>query len=206
MKTILSISFAALFLPTFLAHSQSSFGLRNGYPPYVDAPVFDAQGARLEGTNYAVELWGSATSDSLAPVLTYVTRQRVILPFLSGPGFGAGYFSDPEGRVFGDHLTVLGVPPGAGLAWLEVRAWDTRLGARYEDVVGLGLGGYGESPRFSAYGSNPFDLLGVPAPLIGLQSFSLLPEIPEPSAVGLLVLGGLLLFWRKCRWNQAAER
>jgi len=189
MTTIYIISLMTLFFAIFPAHGQSSFALRNNYPPDVNAPVFGSQGARLEGSNYAAELWGSATPDSLTPVLTFVTRQRVIVPFLTGPGFGAGYFSDPEGRAFGDELTVLGVPPGTGLAWLEVRAWDTRLGATYEDVVARGLGGFGESPLFSAHGSNPVDLLGTPAPLLGLQSFSLRPVVPEPSVVLLLLLG-----------------
>jgi len=196
MQTILIINFMTLFFAIFPARGQSSFALRNYYPPNVNAPVFDSQGARLEGSNYAAELWGSATPDSLAPVLTYVTGQRVIVPFLSGPGFGAGYFSDPEGRAFGDQLTVPGVPPGTGLAWLEVRAWDTRLGATYEDVAARGLGGFGESPLFSAHGSSPLDLLGVSAPLVGLQSFSL---VPEPSAVPLLLLGLPLLLPRKRR-------
>jgi hypothetical protein len=58
------------------------------------------------------------------------------------------------------------------------------------------MGGYGESPLFFQQGGNPFDLLGAPPRLVGLQSFSLRPEIPEPSALGLLLVGGLLLFWR----------
>ncbi len=198
MKAILILSFMTLFSAIFPARGQSSFALRNYYPPDVNAPVFDSRGARLEGSNYAAELWGSATPDSLAPVLTYVTGQRVIVPFLSGPGLGAGYFSDPEGRAFGDQLTVPGVPPGTGLAWLEVRAWDTRLGATYEDVAARGVGGFGESPLFSAHGSNPLDLLGVPAPLIGLQSFSL---VPEPSALLLLLLGLPLILICKGRFK-----
>ena len=178
------------------ALGQSSFSLRNYDPPYVNAPVFDSQGVALEGLNYMAELWGSATPDSLTPVLTFASRQRVFVPFDSGGG--AGYFSDPEGRSFGDQLTVLGVPPYTGLAWLEVRAWDSRLGATYEEVAARSQGGFGESPLFSAHGSYPLALLGIPAPLDGLQSFNLRPEVPEPSAVWLLLLGLPLLLWRKC--------
>jgi len=193
IRTILIISFTTCLFAIYPARGQSSFALRNYQPLQVNAPVFDSQGVRLEGSNYAAELWGSTSPNSLTPVLTYVTKQRVIVPFLSGPGFGAGYFRDPEGRAFGDQLTVLGVPPGTGLAWLEVRAWDTRLGATYEDIVALGIGGFGESPLFSAHGSNPIDLLGVPAPLIGLASFSLRAVVPEPSAVALLLVSLPLL-------------
>ena len=116
----------------------NSFSLRIYDPPYVNAPVFDSQGVALEGLNYMAELWGSATPDSLTPVLTFASRQRVFVPFDSGGG--AGYFSDPEGRSFGDQLTVLGVPPSTGLAWLEVRAWDSRLGATYEEVAARSQG------------------------------------------------------------------
>ena len=79
-----------------------------------------------------------------------------------------------------------------GYAWLQVRAWDARLGGTYEEVMGLGIGGYGESPLFYARGNSPFaDPPIPPAPLIGLQSFSLRPVVPEPGTWMLLTLGGL---------------
>jgi hypothetical protein len=190
--TLIIVSIALSLTAIHPAFGQSSFAFRNYYPPNVDAPVLDSQGVRLEGPNYAAELWGSATPDSLTPVLTFVSMQRVILRFLSGGG--AGYVIDPEGRPFGDQLTVLQVPPYSGLAWLQVRSWDLRLGVTYEDAVARGLGGYGESPLFSAHGSDPRDLLGTPAPLVGLQSFSLIPVVPEPTTWALLALGGIAVW------------
>jgi hypothetical protein len=52
---------------------------------------------------------------------------------------------------------------------------STRFGASYEEAAARGLGGYGESPLFYAKGGDPFDQFPLPAPLLGLQSFSLRP-------------------------------
>ena len=161
---------------------QSSFALRNR----VDAPVYDSLGTPLAGDQYRAELWGSATPDSLTPLLDINQGfTRVIVPFGTG-----GYFSSGT-----SYLSVLAVPPG-GYAWLQVRAWDARLGATYEEVAALGIGGLGESPLFYAQGRNP--LLtppDLPGPLIGLQSFNLRPIVPEPSTWALLALGGAAVWW-----------
>ena len=191
IQVALGLCVMLTLLATFPGLGQSGFWLNNGE---VNAPVYDAQGMPLSGANYLAELWGGNTPDSLTPALAYYSRQRVIVPFVS-PG-GPGYFLDTyAGRDQADHPTVLSVP-ASGMAWLEVRAWDLRLGATYESVAVLGLGGYGESLPFYANGIDPLDLLSPPAPLIGLQSFSLRP-IPEPDAAGLLLLGALLLLLRK---------
>jgi len=194
MKTlapIIIVTFASALFATWPSLAQSSFWLNNAWEP-VNSPVFDAQGNPLEGSNYAAELWGGATADSLTPALSFGTGHRVIVPFLTGSY--AGYFRDEQSS--GDVTTVLSVPSG-DLVWLEVRAWDTRLGATYEQAAALGLGGYGESPLFTARGSYPLDLLGLPAPLTGLQSFNLLPVVPEPSSMLLGLLGLALLFCRR---------
>jgi hypothetical protein len=188
------IVFVALnFVWPYQAQCQSSFWLNNHDTPVVNAPVFDSLGGLLEGPNYVAELWGGVTPGSLTPALAFFSHQRVFVPFLSGSG--AGIFRDLYlGRGSADHPTVLGVPPYTGTAWLEVRAWDVRLGATYEDVVVRGLGGYGESPLFAAHGSDPTALQSLPAPLIGLQSFSL-HAVPEPSTLALVACGGLAVWW-----------
>ena len=160
---------------------QANFALRNRYLSYgIDAPVFDAMGLPLEGPGFRAELWGAATPDALMPALDLGNnRTRLIVPYMTRGYFGssAGFLSVPD--------------DGAFRAWLQVRAWDASLGATYEEVAALGMGGYGESPLFFAQGGNPYDMLGVPAPLIGLESFSLRP-VPEPSTWLLLGCGGLV--------------
>lgn len=188
MKT--NSAFAHLVLGlcvTCAALGQASFGFRNYDPGYgIDVPVFDAQGQLLVGSDYRAELWGGGTPDSLAPLFVLDEgNRREILPF------------NERGRVISTtaYLSVLTVPP-SGWAWLQMRAWDARLGATYEEVTALDLGGYGESSLFYAHGGNPLLIpASLPGPLIGLQSFNLRPIVPEPSTCALLVLGGAAVCW-----------
>jgi len=135
----------------------------------------------------------------LTPALNYEAN----VPSRTFVGFDPqwpGYFCSYNGFI--------GIPtvPPLGYAWLEVRAWDTRLGATYEDVAALGMGGYGESPAFYAQGGDPISSLGTsPFPLIGLQSFSLRP-VPEPSTWALAVLGGLVLVFRHLTTKLTRQR
>ncbi len=169
------------------AYGQAYFNLANS-DLGVDAPVFDAEFNRLAGSAFLAELYGSASSASLAPALEFGTSQRVMAHF--GTGNNAGYF-------MGFPVTISDVAPYE-YAWLQVRAWDARLGSSYEAVEALGMGGYGESSLFYARGSDPPAINpDIPAPLIGLQSFSLRPIIPEPSTSLLLALGPGLLWWAR---------
>ena len=177
---------------SFNSMAQSTFVLRNYSSDLntLNAPVFNAEGTGLSGTNYAAELWGGVTSDSLSPALDLNSSQRVFVPFLTG--IGAGYFTSYL------EMTVFQVG-GGDFAWVQVRAWDARLGATYEDVAALGMGGYGESLPFYAQGGNPtYVPPELPRLLFGLQSFSLRP-IPEPSVWQLSLLGlpAMLLLRRK---------
>lgn len=178
--------FHTLYVGSILA--QGTFALRNRYTLYgIDAPVFDATGTPLAGSDFRAELWGGATPESLEPASDLQHGgARLTVAFITD-----GYFL--SGAAF------LAVPSqstgGGGYSWLQVRAWDSRLGAFYEDAVALGIGGYGESPLFFAEGGDPFrEPAEPPAPLIGLQSFSLRP-VPEPSTWMLLGAGGMAVAW-----------
>jgi hypothetical protein len=156
------------------ALGQTFFDLRNLNLHHtagdVNAPVFDAEGVPLSGTNYLAELWGSTTPDSLKPLLSYVSGRRAFVPFYASGRATPGYFWG-ETWMYSTNLTCC-------WAWLQIRAWDRGLGSTYEEVTARGLGGYGESPLFYAQGSGG-PLCEPPcdgAPLIGLQSFKLRAE------------------------------
>jgi hypothetical protein len=78
----------------------------------IDAPVFDATGNRLEGTNYVAMLYGGRTTDSLAPAWFLEGYPMAPVPFTRYSVSGqAGYFWYP-GWV--EIMTV----GGSGTAWL----------------------------------------------------------------------------------------
>ena len=167
--------------------SQATFIFGNYFPSRgLDAPVFDAAGNRLSGTDYVAVLYGGPTQSSLSPARLGPGVMPPV-PFTYVPTGQSGYFREAG------YVSVDGVPFGS-YGWLEVRAWDMRLGQTYDEVVALGLGGHGRSALFYAQGGDV--TIPFPAqPLIGLQSFSL---VPEPGAYVLFALGlGLLL--RMCR-------
>lgn len=122
---------------------QATFAFQNWF---VDAPVFDADGNRLFGTNYLAAMYGGPSPDSLQPAFfrSDLPAQAPVTFLYAGL---AGYFQ-------GDTAYVRNVPsgPGGAEAWLQVRAWDTRLGATYEEVAALGQGGFGESNIFRERG------------------------------------------------------
>jgi hypothetical protein len=128
----------------------------------VDAPVYDSRNALLTGTNFLVELWGGATPDLMRPAASLnVGGRRVFVTFLR-PGY---FFNANE-------IPVVKADAGTEFAWC---IWDSQLAATYEEAVERGLGGYGESPLFYAKGAYDSPNGNPPAPLIGLQSFSLRP-------------------------------
>ena len=166
--------------------SQSSFVFANSS----NAPVFDASGQPLFGAEYSAMLYGGLAPDSLIHALSERAKPLDPAPFTRLRNGEAGYF---------DGGTAFFMEADSTPIWLRVRAWDNRLGSTYEDVVAQGIGGYGESSLLQlAGGCATCTPIGQPTSLLGLQSFSLSPVVPEPSSALLLLLGVPWLVWR-CR-------
>lgn len=153
-----------LFLSSYLLSGQCLFYLANRYGPSAHSLVYDANEDPLSGSSYLAELWGAGTPDLLNPAISYETGNRVFAPFVS-PGYFVYGGAGASASIVGLQLS--------SWAWLQVRVWDVRLGATYEDAVQRGLGGYGESPLLYAEGGAPSPNGNYLADLIGLQSFSL---------------------------------
>ena len=191
-----SISCCAILslLAAQFAFAEHTFVFRNWTPSLsIDAPVFNSDGSRLSGTDFVAVLYGGPTVDTLelASITTFARMTPVPFTYVS-PG-QPGYFARGGGAVVVFGVALEQTP------WLQVRAWDARLGSSYDEVAGLGLGGYGESNFFQKRGGELGGLYPS-EPLIGLESFSLRPIVPEPSsALLLLVLGLPALLLRRHR-------
>ena len=152
----------------------------------VDAPIYDVDSRTLlAGPDFLAQLYAAAPGQSLQPV-------GVPAPFLSGEY--AGYFQ-------GNDYAIPGVPPFA-TAVVQVVAWRASDGATFKEANHLG-GHVGESPHLTLVLGDVQLPSQLPAPLTGLQSFSLHVVVPEPSAFALGLLGGAVLAlgrrWRRCR-------
>ncbi len=177
--------------------ADASFMFVNHYSlyPYVDAPIFDASGNPLAGSNFLADLVVGPSQDSLQPVYSLVVPHVLVT--------GLPFKTTTPGYILGESVVARSLVPGQ-VGWLQVRAWEAALGATYDEAVAQGLGGYGESPLFQGYG---YIIVGqeLGAPLFGLQSFTLRPVIPEPNVAWLLTFGVPWLFFlcRKSRSGRA---
>ncbi|MBM3880243.1 MAG: PEP-CTERM sorting domain-containing protein [Verrucomicrobia bacterium] len=149
----------------------------------IDAKVFDADNVTaLAGTAYWAQLYGGVDEASLAPI-------GAALNFRTGTAAGYTVSSGVDTT-----RTITGIAPG-GAAVVQVRAWEASGGATYEAAVASGKK-YGKSEivNLSATGNPAANPPILPVNLIGLQSFSL---IPEPSTIALGVLGAAVLLLRR---------
>jgi hypothetical protein len=145
------------------------------------APIFDVDNTtRLAGTAYWAQLFAGPDAGSLAPI-------GAALNFRTGAG--AGFFNTTgvdTSRAIGT------VAPGA-VATIEVRAWEAAGGTSYDAAK---AGGFktGASTAFTVTTGGAGSPPSLPANLVGLTSFSL---VPEPSTYALLALGAAALFLRR---------
>jgi hypothetical protein len=143
--------------------------------------VLDVDGTtRLEGTAYWAQLFAGIDGSSLAAYGD---------PLNFRTGAGAGFFNTTgvdTSRAIGT------VAPGA-VATVEVRAWEAAGGTSYDAAL---AGGFktGASAQIAVTTGGAGSPPSLPANLVGLTSFSL---VPEPSTYALLALGAAALFLRR---------
>jgi hypothetical protein len=170
MKKLIVAAAIGLTAVGALAQGQFTFGNRVTAAG-IDAKVFDNKAAPLDGATYLAQAYVGLNETSLAPV-------GAALPFRSGAA--AGYITSTG-------IAVSGIAAGTAVI-VQMRAWEAAKGATYETAVAAG----------ALYGvSNPVALTltappAAPADMVGLQSFSLIPE-PSTLALGVLGVAALLL-------------
>jgi hypothetical protein len=174
------LTFAALLVAAS-TYAQGTINFVNRIVGVVDAPVsLENGGARLAGADgWVAVLYGGAPGGAMAAVGA---------PIKFRDGTGIGYWP-------GEARTIPGVAEN-GTASLQVKVFNTALGASFEEVQAKGLGGWGQSAVLASVATGGG--LNPPTPMTGLAAFTAAPIVPEPSIAALGLLGaGLLLIRRK---------
>lgn len=162
MKTLIVVGAVSFLAVGALAQGQFTFGNKNllSTPP-VDAKVFRPDGVTpLSGADYWAQAYVGLTPDSLSPVGSPVNFRT---------GANAGYIVSQ----------VVTTPFAGGTrVWVEMRAWEAGVNSYEAAVAGGKLFGK----------SDPIQLTVTVAPdtppdMIGLRSFSLVPEPDRKSVV-----------------------
>lgn len=161
------------------AMAQGTFTFKNNVAGSFTAPVSNADGTRLAGNSFYAQLYANI-GGSFTPVGSPT-------PFLANGFVNGGTVTVPANAIVGGQVT------------LQMRAWEATtagVAGTYEAAAGAGKK-FGQSATFTAAPGNPLsDPPGTPANLVGLTSFSLIPE-PSTIALGLIGAAALLLRRRK---------
>src|SRR5258708_1448826 len=163
-----------------------------GIPITVGTTTYAIGSKAPPGTIFSVALYWSpfdpATPDGPATVFSQV-----------GP---TGHISPAAGVYNVGSVTIPGVTPPGGLAWLEVKGWATACGSTYEEALNRGDAILGNSSFFLLRTGDP--TIGGTPPSLGFGNGGLVliggvggnqPSlcVPEPSAVALVFVGALVL-------------
>jgi hypothetical protein len=141
-----------------------------------DRLIYDYPGgAPLVGTNYVAQLYYGTGASSLVPVTSAPARFRV--PTTAVPGTWSGGIRTLTGFTAGMTAT------------LQVAVWDSNAGPTLEQARALGAF-WGLSQTFTYTVPAP----GSPPGAYYIENFRAFMMIPEPSIIGLGVLGALALF------------
>ena len=169
MKKLIVAAAVGFLAVGALAQGQFNFGNRVTVAG-IDAKVFMPDGSTpLSGAGYWAQAYVGTDLESLQPVGTPVNFRT---------GAAAGYISS---------VIVTTQFPGGTKVWVEMRAWEAPA-ASYEAALADGRM-FGKSDPIQltvAEAPNP------PPDMVGLKSFSLVPE-PSTMALGLLGAAALML-------------
>jgi len=161
--------FPSLLFAAVGVHAQGQVNFAARVVGVYDAPVYFCS-SKLEGNQYLVQLYAGPLASSLAPIGD---------PLPIRTGAAAGYWTAAARTINAVDAT--------GNAFVQVRVWDTNAGATFEAALAGGFG-FGESVIITV---KPTVAPDLPATLVGLTSFGIANDCPEPSVITLAVTGGL---------------
>ncbi len=157
-------------------------------------PVYDADAhTLLTGSGWTAQLWGAlgagATESSLIGIPTVDGGTSTFRT-----GAGAGYWAVTTAK-----LGAAGIPADAEWATFQVRVFPTAYGSwnatLFAWMSGDANARYGKSDLFSL--NHIGGILNTPPSLIGLKSFTLVPEPTSGALLGLTT--GFCVFSRRKR-------
>jgi hypothetical protein len=170
------------------SHATFAQGLvyfSNLYGQQVNAPVYASDRVSLlSGPQFMAELFAGPSTNSLQGIASTSFMQ----------GAGAGYF-------FGGGPAIPTVVP-RNPAWIQVDVWNTALGSTFAQARASGAANaWWQSSVFSVVTGGGGAPPASAAPLIGLGTSPVFLNdlIPEPSAMSLLLMGGLATWYRSRR-------
>ncbi len=162
----------------------NSFVYDDRFGTEVKAPV---------GTTFSVALYWSPQVAGVSTPPDPSTFQQVGL---------TGHISTFPGEYFVGVVTIAGINPPGGLAWFQVKAWETACGSTYEQAYNRGETALGTSSVIEIRTGDP-TTGGSPALLTVIGSIHILgplgppfgdPCVPEPSPIVLGLLGAIVVF------------
>ena len=179
-KLFVTLAAVLVSVSTF---AQGTVNFNNRVTGQVDAPVFRPDGVTGAGPTVTAQLFlvtGSAGSYTYTPVGQTTTFRA---PTTANPLLAA--YVNPLAS-----MEIAGAAPGSQVG-LVLRAWE---GVSYDASVIKGESNNGNPFTVTLGGDIPGAPTAVPANLIGLTGFTL---VPEPSTIALGILGAAALLYRR---------
>jgi hypothetical protein len=157
---------------------------------YPTGTVAYAVGAKAPaGTTFSVALYYAPYNNGVMPdpatlfQIGMVVGQPVSANLSKAGIYFAGAFTAP----------TVNVPPGGGLGWFQVKAWETVYGMTYEAALPNPNNLSGFSNIIAVNTANPLVTPpGTPSLLTGISGITL-NVVPEPAILGLGLLGGVAM-------------